>query len=198
MIIMKANMNINVEIPQGIEVSKQGTLISVKGPKGLVEKRFVSKMISIVPEADKISLSVKNATKREKKLFNTFKAHLIHMIIGALEGHDYKLKICSGHFPMNVSLKGDVFQVKNFLGEAYPRTLKIKQGVTVKVNGEFIDVTSPNKELAGQTAANIEQLTRITNRDLRIFQDGIYIIEKSKSRPLPVAEAEHAEATQEA
>ncbi len=187
---MKADIQTDIEIPTGVEVSKQGATILVKGPKGEVSKQFVSKKITIAPEGNKISLSVKDATKREKKLFNTFKAHLTHMIVGVLEGHDYKLKICSGHFPMNVSLKGDVLQVKNFLGEAYPRTLKIKQGATVKIDGEFISVSSPNKELAGQVSADIEQLTRITNRDLRIFQDGIYIVEKSKSRPIPVAEAE--------
>jgi large subunit ribosomal protein L6 len=191
MIIMKADIDMNVEIPRGIEVLKKGALVSVKGPKGLIEKRFVSKKITLAPEAKQVSLSVKNATKREKKLIYTFKAHLTHMIVGALEGHDYKLKICSGHFPMTASLKGDKFEVKNFLGEAYPRTLKIKQGVTVKIDGEFIEVNSPNKELAGQTAADIEQLTRITNRDRRIFQDGIYIISKSKSRPVPTEEEDN-------
>ena len=123
-------------------------------------------------------------------MINTFKAHLIHMIVGSMEGHVYKLKICSGHFPMTVAMKGDTLEVKNFLGEAHPRTLKIKQGADVKVNGEEIVVESPDKEIAGQTAADIEQLTRITNRDRRIFQDGIYIVEKSKSRQIAEEEAE--------
>ena len=81
---------------------------------------------------------------------------------------------------MNVAVNNGVLTIKNFLGESVPRTLKIKDGSDVKVDGQIITVNSTDIEKAGQTAASIEQLTRITNRDRRIFQDGIFIIEKSK------------------
>ena len=96
---------------------------------------------------------------------------------GANEGFVYRMKICSGHFPMNVSNTKEEFSVKNFLGEKVPRVLKIKPGVDVKIEGDAVIVESNSKELAGQTAANIEKLTKIKNRDLRVFQDGIYITE---------------------
>jgi large subunit ribosomal protein L6 len=48
----------------------------------------------------------------------------------------------------------------------------------VKVEGDIVLVESCDKELAGQTAADIEQLTRISNRDKRIFQDGIWLTER--------------------
>ncbi len=56
--------------------------------------------------------------------------------------------------------------------------MKLKEGVSIKVEGDMINVESIDKGLAGQTAADIEQLTRRTNYDTRIFQDGIYIINK--------------------
>ena len=98
---------------------------------------------------------------------------------GVVEGHVYQLKICSSHFPMSAAVNNGEFSVKNFLGEKVPRTIKIKENVDVKVEGDIITVESPDKELAGQTAASIEQLCKITNRDRRIFQDGIYIISKA-------------------
>jgi large subunit ribosomal protein L6 len=123
-------------------------------------------------------LSVKVINKKSKKTANSFKAHIKNMVKGANEGHIYKLKICSGHFPMTVSLKGETLEIKNFIGEKVPRTLKVLEGTTVKVDGTEIIVESINKEKAGHMAASIEQLTRRPGFDRRIFQDGIYIVEK--------------------
>jgi large subunit ribosomal protein L6 len=100
------------------------------------------------------------------------------MFVGVEKGHTYKLKICSGHFPMTVSLSGSKFAVNNFLGEKTPREMKIKTGAVVKIEGDHITVDSAYKEIASQVAADIERLTRVRGRDLRIFQDGIYIINK--------------------
>lgn len=82
---------------------------------------------------------------------------------------------------MNVSLAGSKLSVKNFLGEKIPRITEIPQGVAVKIEGDKITVTSIDTELGGRTSSNIEQLTRIARRDRRIFQDGIYIIQKPEA-----------------
>ena len=68
--------------------------------------------------------------------------------------------------------------IKNFLGEKVPRSLKLKHGVTVNVDGSQIVVEGVDRELAGQVAADIEQATRRPGFDTRVFQDGIYIISK--------------------
>ena len=51
-------------------------------------------------------------------------------------------------------------------------------GTKVTITGTEITIESINKELAGQMAANIEQLTKRTDFDRRKFQDGIYIVTK--------------------
>ena len=79
---------------------------------------------------------------------------------------------------MNVTLSGNQFSVKNFLGEKIPRKAVIPAGVKAEVKGDIVELTGVDKEKVGQAAANIEQSTRITNRDRRIFQDGCYIILK--------------------
>ena len=49
----------------------------------------------------------------------------------------------------------------------------------VNVKGTDIIVEGVDIEKVGQAAGKIEQLCRITNKDRRIFQDGIYIVEKN-------------------
>src|SRR3989338_2299349 len=107
-----------------------------------------------------------------------FDAHVRNLVRGADEGHVYKLKICASHFPMTVQVAGSQLVIKNFLGEKFPRTLALKEGATVKVDGQIITVESANKETAGTVASDIEKLTRRPGFDPRVFQDGIYMILK--------------------
>lgn len=166
-----------IEIPEKVEV-KVEDFIKVKGPLGENKKFLKNPQTKIEVKDKKIIISAEKGTRREKKMIKTFKAHLINMIKGIIEGHEYTLKICSGHFPMNVAVQDNKFIIKNFLGENEPRTFKLKDNVEVKIEGEEVKVKSIDKEAAGQTAANIEQLTKIKGRDRRIFQDGIYITNK--------------------
>ena len=168
-----------IALPEGVDVVISDKLITLKGPKGEVKREFIAQKMTFTKEDNHIVVTITNANKRSKTMIFTIVAHIKNMIKGVLDGFEYVLKICSGHFPMNVSLQGDTFTVKNFLGEKVPRTVKIKPNVEVKIDGEMISVKSLDKELAGLTAAALEQLTRISNRDRRNFQDGIYIISKA-------------------
>jgi large subunit ribosomal protein L6 len=167
-----------IAIPKGVEVKAEKGLITAKGQKGECKKMLFDPKINIEVKEGNVVFTAKNATKKQKTGIWTFRSHTENLMKGAAEGHVYSLKICSGHFPMNVSVSGKEFIVNNFLGEKNPRKLQLKDGVDVKVEGDKVTVESCSKELAGQTAADIETLTKITNRDLRIFQDGIYITEK--------------------
>lgn len=171
-------MTMDVELPDGVAVVFNGNVLTFKGTKGEVARDFRSPRVTFRTEGNTITFTAKNATKREKTTLGTIRAHIRNMVRGVSQGHTYKLKICSGHFPMNASVSGKEFSVKNFLGEKIPRRLQIRDGADVKIDGQLITVTSINKETAGQTAADIEQLMRVKGRDRRIFQDGIYIIEK--------------------
>jgi large subunit ribosomal protein L6 len=174
---MKSDIQLDVEIPDGVQV-ETGATISIKGPKGESKRNLVSPNISLTVADGKVVIASKGATKREKKMSYTFAAHLRNMIKGATEGHAYEMKVRAAHFPMNVSVSGKELIVKNFLGEKHPRVLKLRDGVDVKVDGDVVHITSADKELAGMTASAIEILTKVKNRDRRIFQDGIFITNK--------------------
>jgi len=167
-----------VTLPKGCTFTNDKKTMTMKGPKGEITRAMPDKKIKLTAKGNELRLLYEFATKREKRMLFTTKAHLNNMIKGVQEGFTYKLKICSGHFPMSVTLKGNTFEIKNFIGEKVPRMLKIKTGATVKITGDEITVEAINKEIAGQTAGSIEKLTRRPGFDKRIFQDGIYITEK--------------------
>ena len=168
-----------VEIPQGVEV-EIGKTIKVKGPKGEVERILSYPTIEFVKKDNVVAIEPKRLTKREKKIINTYTAHLKNMFKGVQETFKYEVKVCSGHFPMSVSITGSELVIKNFYGEKVPRRSNIIEGVKVKIEGELITIEGCDIEKVGQTAANMEKATRITNRDRRIFQDGLWIINKGK------------------
>ncbi len=177
---MKAEkMEKKVAIPQGVTVKYENDLLSVKGKLGENQKELFKNTVKISVEDGFVTLTSLNATKREKMFQGTFESIIKSMIIGVLEGFEYKLKVCSSHFPMTVTAKDNTLSVKNYLGEKIARTVKVPSSVQLKVSGDIIEVSGIDKAIVGAAAGKIEALTRTTDRDKRRFQDGIYIIEKS-------------------
>jgi large subunit ribosomal protein L6 len=175
---MKKTISQEIKIPEGIEVKLDGSKLIIKGPEGEINRLFNLRKLDLKIEKDSIIIGCKNSTKEEKKQINTITSHIKNMIKGIQKKFEYRLKICASHFPMNVSLDGNTIIIKNFLGERIQRKSKIPNGAEVKISGSEIIILSTNKEIAGQAAANLENATRINNRDKRIFQDGIYITHK--------------------
>jgi large subunit ribosomal protein L6 len=176
---MRKNLLSEIELPESIVgLIKEGFIIMRKGQEE--QKRKLNNLMEIKIEGNKIILKVDKSTKRERKIFGTFEAHIKNMIKGLNEKFKYRLQIVSVHFPITVSIDKakNEFNVKNFIGEKVDRKIKLLPDVEVKVNKDIIEVESSNKESAGQVAANLEKGTKIRNRDRRIFQDGIFIIEK--------------------
>jgi large subunit ribosomal protein L6 len=100
------------------------------------------------------------------------------MIKGVTQGYECKMKTVFSHFPIKTSVEGKQLIIQNFLGERFARRAEILENVKVEINGENIILTATDKEKVGQTAANIERATKVKNRDIRVFQDGIYIVKR--------------------
>ncbi len=176
-----------IEVGEGMNVEISGDTIKIKKGEDEVERKIV---FPVKYENNKITLKHDNPSKKDKKKMNSMAAHIRSMISGINKKYVYKLKICSVHFPMNVSVENDQVVIKNFQGEKTPRIAKILPGAKVEINNEEVTVESADKNKAGQTAANIERATIIRGKDRRIFQDGIYIVEKEKGKRLEDIEEE--------
>jgi len=175
---MKKELSQIIEIPEGIEVEIDGAKVIVKNSGEVNERKFDLANLTLEKKGNEIIIGNKKSSKKEKRRMNTIAAHIRNMIRGVKEKFEYKLKVCFNHFPITVEVKGNEALIKNFLGERTPRKAKIPKGADVKVEKEIITITSPSIEIAGQTAANFENATRIVKRDRRVFQDGIFITSK--------------------
>ena len=175
---MNKDLMREIEIPEGVSVSVSGNDFVVKKGDKELKRSFDMGHVSGKVDGSKIILEAKGASRRESKMIGTAWAHLNNMIKGVGEDFVYELEICNVHFPMNVKADKDKVVIKSFLGETTERTSKIMDGVKVDIKGTAITVSSHDVEAAGQTAANLEKATRLTGRDRRIFQDGIFITKK--------------------
>lgn len=173
-----------VELPENIEAIVEGQKVIVRGPKGEVQRNFSDSQIRILKENNKIKVLAGLVRKKEKARVGTYIAHIKNMIKGVTEGFEYRLKIVYSHFPLTVEPKRKEVLIKNYIGERSPRIAKVHgEKTTVRVEGDDVIVEGINKEDVAQTAANIQQSTRLRGRlrkDFRVFMDGVYIYSKGK------------------
>jgi large subunit ribosomal protein L6 len=174
----KKGMSDELPIPEGVNVTVAGNSVTMKGPKGEASTIISEPSISVKMDGQKAIISSLKSAKKDKTRIGSYRAHLANIIKGVTEGHVYKLKICYTHFPINVSVSGKKITIKNLLGEKTPKEIIMPDNVKAKVEGADVTIESPDKENASQTAALIEQSTKRSGFDIRVFVDGIYITMK--------------------
>ena len=167
-----------ITIPDGVTAAIEKDIITIKGEKGELSRTFSHPKISVKINGKAVEIQGKDVRKKGKALIGTFVAHINNMIKGVTEGFEYKMKTVFSHFPIKTSVDENEFVIQNFLGERSPRRAKILDGVNVEVKGDDITVQGIDKERVGQTVANIERATKVKKRDVRVFQDGVYRIDK--------------------
>jgi large subunit ribosomal protein L6 len=167
-----------ITIPEGVDITLEGEVVKAKGPNGEISRKLSYPGIRIRREGNQVVVEAEKDRRRQRAMTGTFASHINNLIKGVTEGFEYKMKVVHSHFPMSVKVSGREVIVENFLGEKTPRKTQIVGDCTVDVKGIDISIRGNNLEEVGQTAANIEQLTRVKRRDRRVFQDGIYLVER--------------------
>ncbi len=167
-----------VEIPEGVAVSVDGNTVTVKGPKGEVSRQLSYPEIEIRREDSHLIVNSRLDRKRQRAMVGTLAAHIGNMIAGVTRGYEYKMKVVYSHFPIQLKAASDELVINNFLGERKSRSAKILPGTKVAVGKDEVVISGIDKEKVGQTMANIEQATRVRGFDVRVFQDGIYLVDK--------------------
>ena len=168
-------MHREIDIPDSVTATMDRLELTVEGDNGSVTRRLWYPDIAVDTTDDAVVIESEDDNAKTNSTVGTFESHVKNMVHGVTEGWEYSMEVFYSHFPMQVTVEGDEVVIENFLGEKAPRRTPVRGDTEVSIDGEELTISGPDIEDVGQTAADIEQLTRVTDKDTRVFQDGVYI-----------------------
>ena len=143
--------NKHIVIPEGVEVKLDGQKITVKGPKGTLE-REIHKNISVSIENNTIIVTRPNDETLNRSLHGLTRTLINNMINGVEKEYTRELQINGVGY--RVAKQGNNLNLT--LGYSHPVIFEAPAGITFDVpNPNTIIVKGIDKELVGQTAAVI-------------------------------------------
>lgn len=175
-----------LDIPEDVTVTIKARSITVTGPRGTLTKDLKHIDVTFRKISNRaIKITVHNGDRKHVAALRTVKSLISNLIIGVTKGFKYKMRYVYAHFPINVNLvdvDGQQYvEIRNFLGEKRVRQVKVHEGVTIDTSSGQKDemILSGNSvEAVSQNAADIQQICRVRNKDIRKFLDGIYVSER--------------------
>ncbi|MGC9079303.1 MAG: 50S ribosomal protein L6 [Nanopusillaceae archaeon] len=167
-----------VDVPDNVKVSIEKNVIKVEGPKGKKERMINNRNIIIEKKDNQVIFKAYFPSKKVLKDLYTMIAHLKNDIHGVVNGYRYKLKAVYIHYPIKLKLDKNKLVIENFMGGKNPIVIEIPEGVKASINENEIILEGYDLEKLGNLAGLIENSVRLRDKDLRKFQDGIYIVEK--------------------
>ena len=144
-----------IPIPKGVEVKLKGDTITVKGPKGNLERRVHPK-VHVNMDSDNIVVSVDDQTREVKALHGLFRALIANMVTGVANGFERVLEIVGVGYRAELKGKTAIFH----LGYSHPINFELPDGIDVKIDKTKVTLNSIDKELLGKTAAKIRSFRK--------------------------------------
>jgi len=173
-------------VPEGVTLSIKSRQINVEGPRGKLTKnvRHVNMDIQLIKSKEnKVTLAVWQGGRKHVACLRTIKSLITNMITGVTKGFRYKMRAVYAHFPINCIIpdNGRKVEIRNFLGEKLVRQVDMLDGVTIsesKAQKDELILEGNDIQNVSQSAASIQGICRVRNKDIRKFLDGIYVSHK--------------------
>ena len=140
-----------VVIPAGVTVDiKEGNVLTVKGPKGTLERALPTEM-EIRQEDGHVVVARPNDLKRMKALHGLTRSLIHNMVVGVSQGYTKTLEINGVGY--RAAKQGNKLTLS--LGYSHPVEMVDPEGLESTVDGNKIIITGIDKEKVGQYAADI-------------------------------------------
>lgn len=145
-----------VTIPAGVTITLDGTKVTVKGPKGTLE-RNIDKHLSVKIEGTELLVTRPDDSISMKMIHGTTRALIQNMVDGVSNGFSKDLEIRGVGYKCEMQGKNLVLHV----GHSHADTIVPPEGVVISTGKNMsIKVEGIDKELVGQVAANIRSVKK--------------------------------------
>ena len=149
--------NAPITIPSGVDINIDGRSISVKGPKGTLERELPG-TITVDVDGETVTVARPNDESKTKALHGLTRSLVNNMVIGVTEGFKKELEIHGVGY--RAEAKGPNALRLN-LGFSHPVDVSAPDGITFEVPQQTqVIVTGIDKEVVGQVAANIRSIRK--------------------------------------
>ena len=140
-----------IELPSGVEVTTEGNVVVVKGPKGSLRQE-IDPRVSLSIDDGVVSVFRDNDDREVRALHGLYRALIANMVVGVSAGYSKELQAVGVGY--RGSLKGNTLELQ--VGYSHPVSIEAPEGITFEVPEptKFI-VSGIDKQLVGQVAANI-------------------------------------------
>ena len=146
-----------VTVPSGVEVTIDNTLVSVKGPKGTLTHTVAEPITVSRNDEGQIVVERPDDERESRSLHGLTRSLINNMVIGVTEGYSKGLEIVGTGY--RVVAKGSNLEFA--LGFSHPVVVTPPEGISFAVEGQNkVRVTGIDKQLVGETAANIRKIRR--------------------------------------
>jgi large subunit ribosomal protein L9e len=167
----------------------KGRVVTVTGPKGTICTDFSHansklKIVDTPSFGRKLVVRQMNQTTKTGAVVRSVCSTVKKMIVGVQTGYRYKMKMVYAHFPIGVKITPDnkTVEIRNFLGEKIVRRVTARGDDTTfstdNKEKETLIVTGNDIESVSQSAANVQQICKVKDKDIRKFLDGCYVSAK--------------------
>ncbi|WEV77981.1 50S ribosomal protein L6 [Janibacter cremeus] len=145
-----------VAIPSGVDITIDGQTVTVKGPKGELQTT-VTEPITVARTEDGVEVSRPDDERESRSLHGLSRSLINNMVVGVTDGYEKKLEIHGTGY--RVQHKGNSLEFA--LGYSHPVVVEAPEGISFTVeNPTRFAVQGIDKQLVGETAANIRKLRR--------------------------------------
>jgi large subunit ribosomal protein L6 len=146
-----------IPVPKGVEISISGSHITVKGPKGTLE-RDIPGEITVREDEGQLLVERPNDERQNRSLHGLVRSLVNNMVVGVSEGYRKELEIIGVGY--RAIPKGDT-TLELALGFSHPVSVEAPAGITFEVaTPTQIAVIGTDKETVGQVAANIRAIRK--------------------------------------